>query len=106
MKKQADSLSQQLNSATTWDTAISDAEKKILEAKEKISGLQKAIRIFKRLRERNEPFPGETFESETGLMSQEPLLGQRPPMGLCLTIPFCLFILDSAQQLFDGLTPW
>jgi hypothetical protein len=27
-------------------------------------------------------------------------------MGLCLTIPFCLFILDSAQQLFDGLTPW
>ena len=73
MKKQGRSLSRQLNAVGNWDTAISDAEKKILEAKEKINGLQKSIRIFKRLRDKNEPFPGETYESENRLMGQERL---------------------------------
>lgn len=43
-----------------WDAAISDAEKKIQEAVEKITKLRESIKIFKKLRDSGEPFPGET----------------------------------------------
>lgn len=44
---------------TAWDTAIADAQKKIEEARGRIDSLKRAIRGFRRLRDRGEPFPGE-----------------------------------------------
>ena len=47
----------------TWDTAISDAEKMILDEKTKIRRLRDSIRAFEWLRDKGVPFPGERAQS-------------------------------------------
>ena len=51
------------NKNLTWDAAIQDAEKMILEAKEKISKLKRAIRAFRAMQDSGEPFPGESSQA-------------------------------------------
>ena len=46
-------------SVNRWDTAISDAERLIQEARDRITRLRHSIIAFKELRDRGEPFPGE-----------------------------------------------
>ncbi len=45
------------NENSFWDTAISDAEKQIQDAKYKITHLKRAIESFRILRDSGEPFP-------------------------------------------------
>jgi hypothetical protein len=67
-------------SANGWDSAISDAEEMIQEAKEKIKRLKRSIQTFISMRERGVPFPDEpeTFEASDGLLGQEGDLRQSP----------------------------
>ncbi len=45
-----------------WDVAISDAEKLLNEAKERVAGLKRSITIFREKRDSGEPFPSEKRE--------------------------------------------
>jgi len=56
-----------LHTSNYWDQAISDAEKKIAEAKAQIARLRQAVRSFEVMRDAGEPWPGtaEAGGSET-----------------------------------------
>lgn len=45
---------------TSWDSAVSEAERQIQEAKDKIARLRRAITVFREFCESGEPFPGES----------------------------------------------
>ena len=49
---------------STWDTAIADAKKRIELAQVDIELLRQSIRIFKRLRDAGELFPGQRDSRE------------------------------------------
>jgi len=68
---QAKSLSQKKDSVTFWDTAISDAEKMLADAKERVSRLKRTITIFKRMRDNGEPFPGENQSKAQNDLAQK-----------------------------------
>jgi hypothetical protein len=42
----------------SWESAILEAEREILKAKERLAGLRSALRVFKESRDSGEPFPG------------------------------------------------
>ena len=50
------------SSVSSWDEAISDAEKMMAEAQDKVRQLAKAVRVFKRRRDNGEPFFSERAE--------------------------------------------
>jgi hypothetical protein len=52
-------VAQVCNSANGWDTAICDAEAMIQESEARIQRLRRAIKTFRALRDRGEPFFGE-----------------------------------------------
>jgi predicted translin family RNA/ssDNA-binding protein len=43
-----------------WNEAISDAERMLEEAKQKVARLRRSIKTFQELRDDGEPFPGES----------------------------------------------
>jgi hypothetical protein len=45
---------------TGWDSAIQTTEGLVQEAKERVKTLQRSIEAFKKMRDRGEPFPGES----------------------------------------------
>ena len=47
-----------LDNKKKWDEAIVDVESKLLEAKNRVTELSEAMRIFKRRRKSGEPFFG------------------------------------------------
>jgi hypothetical protein len=47
-----------LHTSNYWNQAISEAEKKIVEAKDYITRLRQAIRSFEVMRDSGEPWPG------------------------------------------------
>jgi hypothetical protein len=47
-----------LHTSNPWSQAISDAEKKINDAKAQIGRLRQAIRSFEVMRDSGEPWPG------------------------------------------------
>jgi hypothetical protein len=65
-KKVNENLNVNLNSSekavNPWDIAISDAERKIQEARARIRKLRGSILVFKDMRDSREPFPGEKSE--------------------------------------------
>jgi hypothetical protein len=62
IKKCANILSK---SATSWDAAITDAKSMIKESESRIIDLKLSIKIFERLRDKGEPFPGEGAKRDT-----------------------------------------
>lgn len=59
---QAKSLSHNKEPVSLWDSAISDAEKMLNEAKSRVSNLKRTITLLKGLRDRGEPLPVEKSE--------------------------------------------
>lgn len=49
------------NENNFWDMAISEAEKQIQDAKNKITNLKNSIQTFKEFRENGAPFPGQNL---------------------------------------------
>lgn len=48
------------NNQSGWDAAITDAEKRIEEARERIKWLRRSVASFRKLRDSGEPFPSES----------------------------------------------
>jgi len=61
-KTQAKFLSHNSEAASPWDTAISDAEKMLTQAKDRVARLKRTITIFKEFRDSGESFPSEKSE--------------------------------------------
>ena len=63
-----------------WDKAIADAENLKAEAEERVRGLNAAIRMFRRHRDADEPWPGTTGEvGEEGIGNSEGATKYPPP---------------------------
>jgi hypothetical protein len=52
-------VAQMSKSISSWDALITDAEQMIGEAKDRIARLNQSIEIFRQLRDKGEPFPGQ-----------------------------------------------
>ena len=121
-RRMSRTLSKNVTSGVTaWDVAISDAEQQIQESSQRIIRLRESIKVFKKLRDSGEPFPGGAETSEAALSSFEAKEGSeaKPLLWiLCYQcIPrshwhifaislqnhlYCFFRAESGYQVFIG----
>lgn len=73
-----------------WERAISEAHKKIAK-------LQNSILIFEEMRDKGEPFPGDTFESTSKVLGQKGDSGQSRHRGYFITTVYFITTLANLR---------